>query len=175
MRGFWPWLVLRDRDGDRGLSNVANRWLLIHIFIGLALGAYFDIDTKEMASKIAIPSAAILVGLSFAWAGRSASIFQDKSFSEFIIKNGAPVEGYIYSFQLAILIVLTFIGVVAVIFLGGVFPSTGDFLVDERINRSIIIALGSLSVRECWGTILFVNKLTLQYYAVREAELNRPE
>ena len=50
-----------------------------------------------------------MVGLTFAWAGRSASIFQDKSFSEFILKDGAPIEGYLYSFQLSIMSVFIFL------------------------------------------------------------------
>lgn len=173
MRSFWSWLILKDRDGDRGISNIVDRWIVLHIFVGVAAGLCFDVDPRDLATKIALPGAAILVGLSFAWAGRSASLFQDKGFSEFIILDGAPIEGYIYSFQLAILVVLSFIGVVAVIYLGGIFPSTNYADIDSMINRSIIVSCGSISVRECWGTILFVNKLTIQYYAVREAEITR--
>jgi hypothetical protein len=108
VRSFWNWLVFKDRDGDRGLKNVLNAWLVLHFAVAIFLTLLVNISIDNLTTKIAIPSSAILVGLSFAWAGRSASLFQDKSFSEFIIKDGAPIEGYIYSFQLSILSVLVF-------------------------------------------------------------------
>ncbi len=168
---FWAWLLTRDRDGDRGIANIINWWLVFHVAVATFLAPLISISVSDLATKVAIPGSAILVGLSFAWAGRSASLFQDKSFSEFIIRYGAPVEAYLYSFQLSILTVLSFLMVTFFVFSGGSQLSTGSLIADTFINKAVIISLGSLSLRECWGAIYFVNKLTVQYYKVRENEL----
>jgi len=172
---FWKWLVRPDRDGDRGIFNIANRWVAFHALVALALSSILKIDVADLATKVAIPGASILVGLSFAWAGRSASLFQDKGFSEFIIRDGAPVEGYLYSFQLAILTVLAFLLITFFVFSGGFGTTTGNSDFDETINKASIIFFGSLALRECWGAIGFVNKLTIQYYVIREVELKNAD
>lgn len=168
---FWRWLVALDRDGDRGIYNVIDRWLLFHLLFAFGAGASFSISELDLASKVAVPGAAIMVGLSFAWAGRSASLFQDKGFSEFIIRDGAPIEGYLYSFQLAILAVLVFLLMTFFIAFGGFGLSSGCAYLDKFINKFVIFLLGSIALRECWGSIYFVNKLTIQYYKIREEEI----
>lgn len=168
---FWRWLFAKDRDGDRGIYNLIDQWLLLHLLFAFGAGASFSISELDLASKVAVPGAAIMVGLSFAWAGRSASLFQDKGFSEFIIRDGAPIEGYLYSFQLAILTVLLFLLCTFFIAFGGFGFSSGYLFIDKFINKFVIFFLGSIALRECWGTIYFVNKLTIQYYKIREKEI----
>lgn len=128
-------------------------------------------SATDIARSIAMPGAAILVGLAFAWAGRSASLLQDKAFSKFIIEDGPPAEGYVYSFQLAILTVIAFVVIALSLIAGGVDISLGSQRADDIANKTLLIFAGSLALRECWGVILFVNKLTIQYYKVRELEL----
>lgn len=168
---FWEWLIKKDRDGDRGISNLLNHWFWFHIVAAFIGSVCFKISELQLASKVAVPGAAIMVGLSFAWAGRSASLFQDKAFSEFIIRYGAPVEGYLYSFQLAILVVLIFLLLTFFIAFGGFGITTGSNDLDRNINIFFIVLLGSVALRECWGSIYFVNKLTIQFYKLREKEI----
>lgn len=168
--GFWRWLLFRDSEGDRGIGNILNRWLLFHVVIGLALGWLARPDSGEIAKTIALPGAAILVGLSFAWAGRSANLLQERGFSAFLIENGPPAEGYVYSFQLAILSVIAFVLISLVLMLGGLDISLGSGPRDQFANKSLLFIVGSVALRECWGVILFVNKLTIQYYYYREIE-----
>ncbi|HEX7857486.1 MAG TPA: hypothetical protein VF503_27710 [Sphingobium sp.] len=169
--GFWDWLVKRDADGDRGLSNVVNRWLVFHVAIGAAAAYFSQVDATGVAKTVALPGSAILIGLAFGWAGRSASLLQDKSFSKFLLESGPSPEGYVYAFQLAVLAVLLFIGVALILIMGGTGVSTGSHVTDGAINRAILFFFGSVAVRESWGIIYFVNKLTIQYYRVREVEL----
>lgn len=119
-----------------------------------------------------MPGAAILIGLAFGWAGRSASLMQDKNFSKFLIENGPAPEGYVYSFQLAVLAVLLFIAVAVSLVAGGLGISLGSPALDSHVNRFLLFSVGSIAVRESWGIIYFVNKLTIQYYRVRERELS---
>ena len=173
--GFWTWLVIRDSQGHRGLSNVFNVWLVFHFFAAIALAGLLEIHPAVIARSVALPGAAILVGLAFGWAGRSASILQDKSFSKFLIHHGAPPEGYVYAFQLAILSMLIFIAVSLILLSGGLGFSFGDEAVNNFLNRFLLFFIASIAVRESWGIIYFVNKLTIQYYRVRERELSLGE
>ena len=149
-----------------------SRWLALHILVGATLANLSTVDAQTAARTIALPSAAILVGLAFGWAGRSAGLLQDKSFSAFLIKHGPSPEGYVYAFQLAILTVLIFIGVSFLIIVGGVGVTLGSPKLDDFVNSMIMFTMGSIALRESWGVIYFVNKLTIQYYRVREVELS---
>jgi len=173
VQGFWAWLVERDRDGDRGISNIVNRWLFFHVLLGLALAVLCPSDAATIAKTIAIPGAAILIGLAFGWAGRSANLLQDKSFSRFLIENGPSPEGYVYAFQLAVLAVLIFIATALFLAVGSTGASLGSAEIDAFANRTLLFTVGSIAVRESWGIIYFVNKLTIQYYRVREEELRK--
>lgn len=170
--GFWKWLVTKDIAGDRGAQNILNRWLVLHLALGGVGAAALSAPAFELARFIALPGAALLVGLSFGWAGRSAGLLQDKDFSAFIIKHGPPPEGYVYSFQLAILCVMVFVGASAVIAGGGLPITLGSGPIDEAMNRFMMFFFGSVAVRECWGVIDFVNKLTIQFYLIRAAALS---
>ena len=169
--GFWGWLVNRDADGDRGIANVVNRWLVFHAAVAAAAAYFSQADATAIAKTVALPGSAILIGLAFGWAGRSSGLLQDKSFSKFLIENGPSPEGYVYAFQLAVLAVLTFIAIALVLIMGGTGVSTGNMDNDAAINRGILFFIGSVAVRESWGIIYFVNKLTIQYYRIREREL----
>jgi hypothetical protein len=171
--GFWSWLICRDVEGDRGISNILNKYLVIHILVAGVLALIANDSATSIAKSIALPGAAILVGLSFAWAGRSANLLQDREFSAFLIENGPPAEGYVYSFQLAILAVIVFILVALALAAGGLNMSLGTRTTDEFANRFVLFFFGSLALRECWGVILFVNKLTIQYYRFREMDQRR--
>lgn len=63
---FWHWLVFKDRDGDRGIFNIVNVWVFLHITIAIGLACVLGVSIADLATKVAVPGAAILVGLSFA-------------------------------------------------------------------------------------------------------------
>lgn len=173
--GFWTWLIRRDIHGDRGLANIVNKWLIFHLVVGGGFAYFLDVEAEMVAKTVALPGAAILVGLAFGWAGRSASLLQDKNFSEFLIQNGPPPDGYVYSFQLAILAVLVFIGTALILVVGGFGITSGSHSLDAVANRVLLFTVGSIAVRESWGIIYFVNKLTILYYRVREQQLMNGE
>jgi hypothetical protein len=66
-------------------------------------------------------------------------------------KGWAPVEGYLYSFQLAILSVLVFLCVTFLVLAGGFGGSTGSYDLDQVVNRFWIVLSGSIALRECWA------------------------
>lgn len=170
--GFWEWLVARDRDGDRGIANLINWWNALGLMASGFFAAFATLPADELAKGVALPGAAALVGLSFAWAGRSSSLLQDKDFSEFIIRHGPPAEGYIYSFQLAVLTVAIFIVVSLSLVAGGLDITLGSLYLDQAWNRFVLFSSGFIAARECWGVIYFANKLSVQFFKVRAQKLS---
>lgn len=168
---FWFWLFHRASDNTRGISNIFNKWIWFHLIVAAGLSITLASPSSEIARYLALPGASALIGLAFGWAGRSASLLQDKDFSKFIIENGAPAEGYVYSFQLAVLTLLIFIGVALVMASGGLPITSRSLLIDDILNRFLLFFVGSIAVREAWGTVDFVNKLTIQFYRKREIDL----
>lgn len=171
VRTFWQWLFKRDAQGDFGFNNLVDWQNLLGLVVSLATALLANHSAANISSGLALPIAAVLIAVSFAWAGRSTSLLQDKEFSEFIIENGAPPEGYLYSFQLAIGVALISLIVSASIankiFLG----TTGSLYVDEAINRFFLVFSSWIAARECWGVISFSNKLAIQFYEVRRRKL----
>jgi hypothetical protein len=168
VQGFWTWLARKDPQGDRGVANLANWWNALGVFASAILAAEANLPASELARGVALPGAAALVGLSFAWAGRSSSLLQDRDFSEFIIQHGPPVEGYVYSFQLAVLTVAIFIVVSLSLVAGGLDISLGSQKADAIGNRFLLFAFGFIAAHECWGVIYFANKLSIQFLKIRE-------
>lgn len=166
--GFWRWLSRPDKQGAIGLSNLLNRWSFGCLIVAVLFGAYSTVDPMGLAKNVALPATGGLIGLSFAWAGRSSSLLQDKEFSAFIIEHGPPIEGYVYSFQLAILTVVLFTIVCAAILAGGSGISLGNHEIDDKFNRFFMALTGLIALRECWGAIYFSNKLTIQFYHVKK-------
>lgn len=171
IRGFWEWLLFRDSEGDRGIKNLVSWWNAFGILLAFVFAISAGESAAELAKNVALPGAAALVGLSFAWAGRSASLLQDREFSEFIINYGPPAEGYIYSFQLAVLVVTSFVITSLSLLAGGFDVTSGSPHIDAVANRFILFAVGFLAARECWGVIYFANKLSIQFFKIREEKL----
>lgn len=171
VRSFWHWLFWRDQQGDRGIENLVDWGNAVGLILALAFGVLSTKSAVLVSSGLALPIAAVLIAVSFAWAGRSTSILQDKEFSEFIIFNGAPPEGYLYSFQLAFAVALFSLLVSGAIAKEIYFASTGSERADESINRFLLIFLSWVAARECWGVISFSNKLAIQFYEVRRKKI----
>lgn len=170
--GFWRWLIEKNESTKiRGISNILNKWLLLHVSLAIILSLLFKETAEQIAKNVALPGAAALIGLAFSWAGRSTSLLQEKSFSEFIIEQGPPAEGYIYSFQLAILSVFILISIALTLTAGGLGTSFGSEKIDELANKFVLFFFGSIAARESWGIVLFSNKLTIKYYKIKEINL----
>lgn len=170
--GFWRWLFYLDQQGGRGFYNLLNRWSLIFLLLSIAFAMYSTVDPVGLAKNVVLPATGGLIGLSFAWAGRSSSLLQDREFSAFIIAHGPPIEGYVYSFQLAILSVVIFTVICGLLLAGGSGFSTGFDNLDDAINRFVLSLSGLIALGECWGSIYFSNKLTIQFYGVKKSTVN---
>ena len=164
MDTFWKWFAKGSGKGPRGVWNVMNRFLLVHI--GTAGAATFLIvaDPVTFAQKALFPASSILIGLSMAWTTRASTILQSKELRDSLFTDNRPPEDYIYGFQLSILMVIVMIVYVAVMAGGGIRISLLGRPWDETGAAFWMYLLISLTLRECWGVINSTNMLSMLEY-----------
>jgi hypothetical protein len=171
---FWKWFFigLNHRPGYRQLLN---RWIFLHLLIGIGLGFGAPIDAKDAASTILLPLAGIFVGLSFAWIGNTQAILKENEIEELMKRHPDGIEAYVYTYQLAILIILTTLigwGLAGL----GIFPRlSGICLVDVagidgfycKMAKAILFGLASATVQECWQIVLSSQMFILSRSKIR--------
>lgn len=164
---FWRWLWHGAAPGKPGIWLLWNWWLLLHASAALVLTGLIAVTPYEFAGKALFPAASILVGMAVAWTSRASAILQDANFRKAVIDDGAPLEDYLYGYQLSLLIIISMVVYVAVTANGGLrIPALSpDFA--QHSTAFIMYFLLSASVRECWSVINFSNLLALLHDRVR--------
>lgn len=164
MDKFWKWLFKGSREGPRGIKNVLDGYLLVHLIISLLLVALLNNDPVTFAQKALFPACSILIGLSMAWTTRASTILQSKELRERLFTAQRPAEDYIYGFQLAILVVMIMLVYVAIMAGGGLSLSVFGDPWDARCSAFWMFFLISMTLRECWGVINATNMLSMLEY-----------
>ena len=75
MSGFWQWFLTWRWDVP-GIYKFWDRWLIVHLAIGLILAWVVLVPLVEASKTVRLPLASVLVGLSFAWAGNAQALLQ---------------------------------------------------------------------------------------------------
>lgn len=166
---FWEWLFIGIEKSKPGVLKLADRWLFVHCLIGLVLAYFSDLKIYEAASTFLLPLAGVFVGLSFAWAGNAQALLQDTHIEQLAQKNPEGIEGYIYTFQLAILVILITLGAWGIGALK-IFdaPKLGSCFVSFLIE-TCLFSLASLTFRECWHVVLGSQILILTRHKIKKA------
>lgn len=150
---FWKWffLGLSDRSGLQTLF--IDRWCIIHIAIGFISAWYIEVCIHDAAQTVLLPLAGIFIGLSFAWAGNTQALLQQKEIREFFLYLPDKIEAHLYTFQLAILVILVTLcawGLAGLkVFLLPIFQTPCIQLLIE----TCLYFLASLTLRECWNVV----------------------
>lgn len=87
-----------------GRKNI--KWLIIHLATGFLLSELVDSPMKEVARVVLLPLIAVIIGLTFAWAGNAQGFFQSKEIIEISKNKAGGYIDYIFVYQLSIFIVL---------------------------------------------------------------------
>lgn len=158
---FWEWFF-RGVSGRPGLTRVTDRWFFFHLCVGAALGWFIDAQPAELAKSALLPLMAILVGLTFSWAGNVNAILQTDEVIKFVREKGGPQE-YVYTFQLCILINIAVIGAWCIPLLElpyvlHCFP----YATFERLATALLMAAVSLAIRTGWHAVIGSNMLLLR-------------
>ncbi|MDL2313828.1 hypothetical protein LJC36_02480 [Desulfovibrio sp. OttesenSCG-928-C14] len=149
---FWTWLFKGIGDSPPGVFKLFNRWLWLHLIVAIFLCALTGDDISETSKSIVLPASGILLGITFAWSGNITSLLSAKEISELAEITKGKMSEYVYSVQLSILIVFA-----TCIF--WIFSAFG--LMNNFIFKALLFFISSISVRECWQTILFAQYLTI--------------
>lgn len=155
---YWRWFAV-GLSGKSGWKKFIDWWLIAHAAAAFILMHYTAVSLKEAATTLMLPLASVFVGLSFAWAGNAQALLQTEEIEELTQTHPDGLQNYIYTFQTAILVILTTLVAWGCAGLG-MFdgdqikePICGSFSL-ANIAAFALFFLSSLTVRECWHVVL---------------------
>lgn len=152
---FWKWFIVGS--GARpGFRRLINRWLVIHLGVGIAISIIIPIDLQSAASAVLLPLAGVLVGLSFAWAGNAQALLQTGEIEALSEHHPGGFVEYVYFYSLAILCILVTLsvwGLAGLKIFDGVWPTSSHTKTYFGI-KLLLFTLSSLTLRECWHIVL---------------------
>lgn len=154
MISYWQWLF-KGSGGRAGYRRLLDKWLFLHIPVGVLLAHLIPLDLQACANTVLLPLAGILVGLSFAWAGNAQALLQTEEIGKLSEYHKGGFVEYVFIYQTAILTIL-----VTLIFWGfaglGIYDQTWPTRCNPKIYFSVktfLFVLSSLTLRECWQVV----------------------
>lgn len=173
---FWPWLW------RSGLRKLADPYLALHALVGLLLALGVSRHVSQIAQNVFLPFASVLVGLAFAWGGNAMALLQSKelhAIGSHPVNPGA-YRDWVFSYQLAILVILVVLVVWGVAALGMSDDLTllipGPWRAPAKIaGRIAAFGLSSMAIRESWSVVLGVHSMLLAQDVYRRESPKSPE
>ena len=163
---FWRWLFLglRDRPGCRLLLDW---WLVVHVAAGILIAQLVGVSIHEAARTILLPLAGVFIGLSFAWAGNAQALLKESEIEKVAEHHPDGIQTYVYTFQLAILIILITLVAWG---LAGLKVFDAEILSNSVVQTSIealLYFLASITLRECWHVVMASQLMILSRHNVQ--------
>ena len=173
---FWRWFFAGTVT-RAGWHKFLDRWLLFHCAAALLLTYSVPLTIAEAGRAVLLPLVGVLVGLSFAWSGNAQALMQGEEFEQMAEKNLGGFEEYVYTYQMAILTILTTIVAWA---LAGLGVIDGPCLVpcpswSYAAAKFALYFLCSLTIRECWQVILASQYILLARREIRRKRSEKPD
>lgn len=168
--GYWGWL-LKGSGGKPGWCRFLDRWLLLHIAVGLGLAWAVPQTLAQCSNAVLLPLAGIIIGLAFAWAGNAQALMQTSEMEDVADHHDGGFEEYVYVYQTAILVIL--ITLVA-------WSLAGMSVFDERwptpsrrigyfTIKACLLSFSSIALRECWHVVLGAQWMLLTQRQIRRS------
>lgn len=159
---YWQWFV-RGRNGRAGWKKFFDRWLLLHLIVGVTLGFGIPLSAVDAARSVLLPLAGVFVGMSFAWVGNAQAILQSAEIERLAEEHPGRLEQYVYTYQSAILAILVTLAAWGLAALGAVeLPCLWDCPpATYPAAKAALYALASLTLRECWHVVMGAQMLLL--------------
>jgi hypothetical protein len=158
---FWRWFF-KGSGGSPGVGKFANRWLLLHVAIGIAMAAIVPVNLEEAANAVLLPLAGIFIGLSFAWGGNAQALLQTDEIDRLASYHKGGFENYLYTFQSAMLVILGTLvlwGLAGLKIFDVLWP--GGESAQYWAIETMLYGAASLTMRECWHVVLGAQALLL--------------
>ncbi|WP_144004944.1 hypothetical protein [Solidesulfovibrio fructosivorans] len=157
---FWKWLFCKNGERRAGIQVFVDRWLILHVLVGLLASLFLDNCIVDSAKNIIIPFVGILAGITFAWSGNITALLTTAELDELSKYHQEGITGYVFSVQRAILVIL-----VALI----LWVLVGLSVISNFFWRFVIFSVSSIAIRESWGVIMFAQMLTIYRERVAKA------
>ena len=168
---FWRWLA-KGSGGEPGYRRLINRWLIFHVGIGLLLAYVVRVNLASAANTVLLPLAGILIGLCFAWAGNAQALLQASEVEEMTQFHKGGFAEYVFTYQAAIFAIL--LTLVAWALAGfEIFDKTWPTEARQPwyfVVRTILFALSSLTLRECWHVVLGAQWMLLIQHHIKRSK-----
>lgn len=168
---FWKWLFIGLESRRPGILQLCDWWLAFHVILALVIQYTIPVSIEDAAGTVLLPLASIFIGLSFAWAGNAQALMQEKEIIELAEKHPDGLESYLYTFQLAILIILITLimwGMAGLKFLDLI--DVYDLPYVRTVVEMVLIFFASLTVRECWHVVLGSQLMILTRHEIRRSK-----
>lgn len=131
------------------------------------------VSLREAAISLLLPLAGIFIGLSFAWGGNAQALLQTREIENISDHKPGGFEDYIFTFQAAILLILTTLiawGVAGIGIFDLVWP-TMEWPGIYGVVVAVLFFLFSVTLRECWHVVLGAQAMLLMRFHVRRREV----
>lgn len=102
---YWHWFF-KGSGGKPGYRRLIDKWIFIHIPIGLVMSFLVPVCLEQAANAVLLPLAGIFIGLSFAWAGNAQALMQSDEIRLLSDHHEGGFVDYVYVYQTAILAIL---------------------------------------------------------------------
>jgi hypothetical protein len=174
---YWHWFIFGSGE-KAGYRRILNKWILLHLLVGLLLSFLVQITLETAANAVLLPLAAIFVGLSFAWAGNAMVLLQSAEIDAMAEYHSGGFTEYVFTFQTAILTILftlVFWGLAGLKLFDSRWPTTCNPKA-YFLTKTILFALSSLTLRECWHVVMGAQwMLLVQRVIKRRSKQNKAE
>jgi hypothetical protein len=170
---FWRWLVF-GINSKSGISRFFDAWIFLHFGVAVILTLFVELSLKEAASTVLLPLSSVFFGLSFAWSGNSQALLQDSAIEELSKHHPDGIENYIYTFMLAIFVILLTLAAWGVAGLG-IFQKRFFSTCWWQLSiKAILYFLGSLTLRECWHVVIGSQLMLMSRYTIKKNKKKEP-
>ena len=167
---FWRWLR-KGVGGGPGIRRILGWAFPLHLAVGAVLAWLAPLSIQESANTVLLPLAGIFIGLTFAWIGNAQALLLADEIEELAQHRPGGLAEYVFTFQLAVLVLLLSLVVWGVGGLGVyeqrcVLPSCPSWL--YFMAESLLFASSSLALRECWQVVVGAHSLLLVRKQIRD-------
>lgn len=162
---YWMWVFAG------GYKRVINGWLFVQIALGAGCAWLVTDSLKSTATSILMPGMGVLVGLTFAWGANAQALLQSAEIQALARHSRGGFPQYVYTFQTAILVVLSALAMWALAGFGvfdGRWPTTAR-ATQYFVVETMLYTLAAIALRESWQVVLGTLRLLLEWWDIKES------
>lgn len=166
---FWRWFIL-GANGTPGYRKLLDRWLVFHASLGILAAVYIQVPLEEAARTVLLPLAGVFVGVSFAWGANASALLQSQEIEDMARGRGG-LEEYAYTYQLAMLVILTSLalwGIAGLRLFDDTWPKDTASMAYFGVESLFYLTV-SVTLRESWHVALGAQMFLLARMHIRES------